>query len=299
MASSEVALDLQVGEARYSRPSALVRLGRVARRKPLGTIAFFVLLVIWVACLLAPVIAPYGYDQLFVGPKFAPPSSAHWMGTDQLGRDEYSRLLYAGRLSLVIGVGATVVGVALAVLIGVVSGYVLGWFDLVFQRITDAMQALPVLVILLVIASLFKGDQLVVLLAVAVLFAPAGGRLFRSQTLVVRNEQYLEAARVVGASHLRIMLRYILPNIAPLVIVLATVAVGANLLLLAALSFLGVIPGDYPDWGKMLNYSAASYMVAAPWLAIAPGAAITAAVLAYNLLGDALRDILDPRLRRG
>ncbi len=299
MTSGEAALDLQMREARGGWLAIPAQIGKIARQKPLATIAFVILAIVWAFCLLAPVIAPYGWDTLFVAPKLTGPSAAHWLGTDELGRDEYSRLLFAGRLSLSIGVAATVIGIAIAVLSGVISGYILGWFDLVFQRITDALQALPGLVVLLVIAAVFKGDRVIVLCAVAALYAPAAGRLYRSQTLAVRNEPYVEAAKVVGASHRRIIIRHIMPNVVPLIIVSATVAVGANLLILATLSFLGVFPGDYPDWGKMLNYSAASFMVVAPWLAVAPGLAITVTVLAYNLLGDGLRDILDPRLRHG
>jgi peptide/nickel transport system permease protein len=275
-------------------PSHLLGL---ARRKPLGVAAFALLLVLWVLCLLAPVIAPYGYDQLYTAPRLLAPTSAHIFGTDESGRDVFSRLLFAGRLSLVLSLVTTVGGVALAVLVGVVSGYAAGWFDLIFQRITDACQALPILVILLVLAALYQGNRVIVLTAIALLFAPAAGRLFRSATLVLRDQPFIEAARVVGASPMRVILTHIMPNLYPLIIVFATAYVGFNLLLLAVLSFLGFINGDYPDWGSMLNLSASSYMVSAPWLVLAPGAAITLAVLAYNLLGDSLRDILDPRLR--
>jgi peptide/nickel transport system permease protein len=148
-----------------------------------------------------------------------------------------------------------------------------------------------------VLAALYQGNRIVVVTAVAVLFAPAAGRLFRSATLSLREQPFVEAARVVGASPLRIVLTHVMPNLYPLIIVFGTAYVGANILLLAVLSFLGFINGDYPDWGSMLNLSAATYMVSAPWLVLAPGIAITLAVLAYNLLGDSLRDILDPRLR--
>lgn len=282
---------------RRAGPFAPSRLWRLARRKPLGTVSLIVLVALWVACLLAPLIAPYGYDQIFTAPRLSAPSMAHWLGTDESGRDVLSRLLYGGALSLELSLAATVAGIVIALLFGVISGYVLGWFDLGFQRVVDTLQALPALVILLVLAALFHGDRVIVLTAVAVLFAPLGGRLFRSGTLALREQPFVEAARVVGASPRRIILVHIMPNLYPLIIVLATAAVGTNLLLLAALSFLGFINGDYPDWGTMLNLSASNYMVSAPWLVLAPGCAITIAVLAYNLLGDSLRDILDPRLR--
>jgi len=163
--------------------------------------------------------------------------------------------------------------------------------------VTDTLQALPVLVVLLLLAALFHGDRTVVVIAVAVLFAPAAGRIYRAATFGLREQPFVEAARVVGASPQRIIRSHIMPNLYPLVIVVATAAVGANLLLIATLSFLGFISGDYPDWGTMLNLGASNHMVTSPWLVLAPGGAITLAVLAYNLLGDSLRDILDPRLR--
>jgi ABC-type dipeptide/oligopeptide/nickel transport system permease subunit len=194
-------------------PSHLLGL---ARRKPLGVAAFALLLVLWVLCLLAPVIAPYGYDQLYTAPRLLAPTSAHIFGTDESGRDVFSRLLFAGRLSLVLSLVTTVGGVALAVLVGVVSGYAAGWFDLIFQRITDACQALPILVILLVLAALYQGNRVIVLTAIALLFAPAAGRLFRSATLVLRDQPFIEAARVVGASPMRVILTHIMPNLYPL-----------------------------------------------------------------------------------
>jgi peptide/nickel transport system permease protein len=282
-----------------TRPGLLApsRLLRLMQRKPLGVAAILVLVVLWGACLLAPLMSPFGYDQLFTAPRLSPPSAEHWFGTDESGRDVLSRLLYGGRLSLTLSLAATAGGVALAVLFGVTSGYAAGWPDLAFQRLSDAVQALPTLIVLLVLAALFRGDPVIVLIAVALLFAPFGGRLFRSGTLALREQPFVEAARVVDASPLRIVLVHIMPNIYPLIIVVTTSFVGFNLLLLATLSFLGFINADYPDWGTMLNLSAANYMVSAPWLVLAPGAAITLSVLAYNLLGDSLRDILDPRLR--
>src|SRR5262245_21115363 len=180
------------------------RMLHLARRKPLGAVALAVLLVLWGACLLAPALAPFGYDQIFTAPRLSSPSAEHWFGTDESGRDVLSRLLYGGRLSLTLSLAATLAGVALAVAVGVTSGYAAGWFDLIFQRLSDAVQSLPTLVILLVLAALFKGDPVIVLLAVALLFAPAGGRLFRSVTLTLRGQPFVESARVIGATPLRI-----------------------------------------------------------------------------------------------
>ena len=268
-----------------------------ARRKPLGAVAFVILLAIWTLCVLAPVIAPFPWNRVFAGPRLQGPGVAHLLGTDQLGQDVFSRVLYGGRLTLTISILASVGGVALATAIGVLSGYLLGTFDLVVQRVIDAVQALPGLVVLLVIAAVFNGSLGWTMAVLVVLTAPGGARVLRSATLGIRGVHYIEAARTLGASDARILLRHILPNVAPLIIIVFSLSAGANLLIEATLSFLGVINSTYPDWGTMLNSSVQSYMVSAPWLAIAPGAGISLAVLGYNLLGDALRDVLDPRLR--
>jgi peptide/nickel transport system permease protein len=291
---SEVALAL---ERRARTRSRIGKLGNVARRKPLGTVALVVLVVIWVLCICAPIVAPFAWNRVFAGPKLQGPSLAHLFGTDQVGQDVFSRVLYGGRLTLTVSLLTSMAGVALASVIGVFSGYVLGTFDLAMQRLMDALQALPGLVVLLVIAAVFSGSLTWTMSALVILTAPGGSRLLRSAALGVRNVAYIEAARTVGANDARILLRHVLPNVAPLIIIVFSLSAGANLLIEATLSFLGVINSTYPDWGTMLNSSVQSYMVSAPWLAIAPGVGISLAVLGYNLLGDALRDILDPRLR--
>jgi peptide/nickel transport system permease protein len=284
-------------ERRARTRSRIGKLGNVARRKPLGTVALVVLVVIWVLCICAPIVAPFAWNRVFAGPKLQGPSLAHLFGTDQVGQDVFSRVLYGGRLTLTVSLLTSMAGVALASVIGVFSGYVLGTFDLAMQRLMDALQALPGLVVLLVIAAVFSGSLTWTMSALVILTAPGGSRLLRSAALGVRNVAYIEAARTVGANDARILLRHVLPNVAPLIIIVFSLSAGANLLIEATLSFLGVINSTYPDWGTMLNSSVQSYMVSAPWLAIAPGVGISLAVLGYNLLGDALRDILDPRLR--
>ncbi len=288
---------LVLSEPRRVSRSWAATLRRRARQQPLGVVALALLVAIWGLCLLAPVVAPYAWNQAFAGPRLQAPDGDHLLGTDQVGQDVFSRILYGGRLTLTISILATVGGIALATIIGVICGYVLGTFDLLFQRVADAIQALPGLVVLMVVAAVFSGGLSWTMAMLVVLTAPSGARVLRSATLSIREAQYIEAARTLGAGHPRILLRHILPNVMPLIIILFSLAAGANLLLEAALSFLGVINSTYPDWGTMLNASAQSYMVSAPWLVIVPGAAISLTVLSYNLLGDALRDILDPRLR--
>jgi peptide/nickel transport system permease protein len=302
MAQSSIgapAIDFGDFAAQKQRRSRASRLLRLSAQKPLATAALVLLVAIGVACVLAPVIAPYGWDELFTGEKLAGPTreGSHYFGTDQTGRDIFSRVLYGGRLTLMTSFAATIGAITLATLLGVVSGYVLGLYDLVFQRVSDGIQALPGLVILMVVAAVFEQSRWAVVGALMVLAAPASGRVLRSQTLVLRNQPYVEAARVIGASHLRILLQHVLPNLVPLIIIVFTVAIGGNMLILTSLAFLGVIEPSTPDWGSMLNIAGQQYLVVAPWMAIFPGAAITLSVLSFNLLGDGLRDVLDPRLR--
>jgi len=262
-------------------------------------VAAVVLAAIWLVCLLAGVLAPYGWDDLFTGPKLLAPAlgSAHLFGTDQTGRDVLSRVLYGGRITLLTSLVATVGGILLASLLGILSGYFLGIFDLAVQRLSDALQALPGLVVLMVVAAVFRQNPWAVIVVLMVLGAPGAARVLRSQAIAIRNTPYIEASRAVGASSARILVQHVLPNIFPLIVVLSTVAVGANMLILTSLSFLGVIDPSTPDWGTMLNTASQQFLTVAPWMAIFPGAAITVSVLGYNLMGDALRDVLDPRLR--
>lgn len=275
------------------------RLTKLARAKPLGTISLLLLIVIWGMVLLSPVLTPYQWDDLFTGPKLTGPTfeANHYFGTDNTGRDVFARVLSGGRLTLGTSLLATIGALTLASIFGILSGYVLGIYDLIFQRFADGLQALPALVVLMVVAAVFEQSRAGVLIVLMILQAPVGGRILRSETLKIRNLEYIEAARTAGATDVRIILRHVLPNVAPLMIVVFSISVGFNMLLLTSLSFLGVVDPSTPDWGGMLNVAAQTYLVAAPWTAIFPGAAITVSVLAYNLLGDALRDIYDPRLR--
>lgn len=292
---AEVGSTQFVGSAR----NPVSRLLRAARRKPLGTVSALILMAVWALALLSPVITPYEWDDLFTGDKLAGPTleGSHFFGTDNSGRDVFTRVLVGGRTTLTTSLIATIGGMALAGLFGVLSGYFLGLYDLIFQRVSDSLQALPGLVVLMVAAAAFNQSRTAVLIILMVLTAPAAGRVLRAQTLVLRNLAYIEAARSIGGSNSRIVLRHIVPNVLPLVIVIFTISIGGNMLILTTLSFLGVINPATPDWGGMLNVASQQYIVSAPWLAIFPGAAITLSVLSYNLLGDALRDVLDPRLR--
>jgi peptide/nickel transport system permease protein len=222
------------------------------------------------------------------------------MGTDNLGRDVYSRVVYGASVSISVGFGAVLLANVLATLIGITSGYFGGAYDICVQRVVDAWQSFPFLVVILSIMAVLGPGLLNLILALGILGAAAGSRVIRGSTISAMQNTYVEAARALGAGHLRIMIRYLLPNVAATIIILATIGLGAFILAESALSFLGFgVPPPYPSWGAMLSGSGRSFMYRAPWMAFWPGAAISLAVFGFNMLGDALRDVLDPRLRGG
>ena len=226
------------------------------------------------------------------------PGAEHWLGTDHLGRDIYSRIVHGARVSLVVGVASTLLGSVLGGIIGLLSGYVGGKTDLVTQRILDILQGLPLLVLALVMSAALGPALHNVVIAISIPIIPRAARVIRSSVLSIREMQYVEAARSLGISHLRIAFRHILPNTIGPFIVLCTAQLGSAILVEATLSYLGLgVPEPYPSWGRMLSESAVEYVRRAPWLVIFPGLAISLVVFGTNLLGDALRDILDPRQR--
>ena len=253
-----------------------------------------------IMALFAPWIAPYQYDETIPGARMKAPGAQFWMGTDNLGRDVYSRVVYGAAVSVTVGFGAVLLANVLATVIGITSGYFGGAYDICVQRVVDAWQSFPFLVVILSLMAVLGPGLLNLVLALGVLGAAAASRVIRGTTISVMQNTYVEAARALGAGHLRIMLRYILPNVAATVIILATIGLGGAILAESALSFLGFgVPPPYPSWGAMLSGSGRSFMYRAPWMAIWPGAAISLAVFGFNMLGDALRDVLDPRLRGG
>jgi peptide/nickel transport system permease protein len=268
------------------------------RDKPLGAFGGLIVLVMLTLALFAHWIAPYPYDDTVPGARMQPPSSRFWLGGDNLGRDIFSRIVYGARVSVTVGFGAVLLGTALATVVGITSGYFGGPYDIVVQRVVDAWQSFPFLVVILSIMAVLGPGMLNVILALGVLGAAGASRVIRGATLSVAHNVYVEAARALGAGHLRIMLVYLLPNVAATIIVLATIGLGAAILAESALSFLGFgVPPPFPSWGAMLSGSALSFMYQAPWMAVWPGLAISLAVFGFNMLGDALRDVLDPRLR--
>ncbi len=280
--------------------AVLTALWQFTWRKPLGALGGFIVLGLLIMAIFAPWIAPYQYDETIPGARMKAPGAQFWMGTDNLGRDVYSRVVYGAAVSVTVGFGAVLLANILATAIGITSGYFGGAYDICVQRVVDAWQSFPFLVVILSLMAVLGPGLLNLILALGVLGAAAASRVIRGTTISVMQNTYVEAARALGAGHLRIMLRYILPNVAATVIILATIGLGGAILAESALSFLGFgVPPPYPSWGAMLSGSGRSFMYRAPWMAIWPGAAISLAVFGFNMLGDALRDELDPRLRGG
>jgi peptide/nickel transport system permease protein len=272
--------------------------GRFARRKPLGALGALIVVVMLVMAAFAEWIAPYDYDETVRGARMKAPSAAHWLGTDNLSRDMWSRVVYGARVSITVGFATIGLAIVLATVIGVSSGYFGGVYDLVIQRIVDAWLSFPYLVIILSVMAVLGPGLLNLVVALAILIAAVNSRVIRGATIAVAQSTYVEAARALGCGHPRIIACHILPNVMATIIILATIGLGAVILAESALSFLGYgVPPPFPSWGAMLSGSGRTYMFRAPWMAVWPGVAISLAVFGFNMLGDALRDVLDPRLR--
>jgi peptide/nickel transport system permease protein len=280
------------------RNSALQLMGRLFREKPFGAIAGLVFLLFVFVGLFADVLAPYGFNEISPIERMKPPSWRHLFGTDNLGRDLFSRCLYGARLSVIIGFSAAFLATVISVLIGTLTGYIGGRFDLVGQRFVDAYMSFPELVILIAVVSVVGPGMPQIIAVLSLAFGIAGSRIIRSAVVAVREHMYVHASLSIGASTRRIMWRHILPNIMPPIIVLFTTRVGAVILVESGLSFLGLgVPPPAPTWGGLLSGSGRTYMFQGPWLALAPGLCLTILVYAINVFGDALRDLLDPRMR--
>ncbi|NKC13084.1 MAG: ABC transporter permease subunit [Gammaproteobacteria bacterium] len=268
------------------------------RRYPLGAAGAVIVFGFIFFAIFANLVALHDPLQTNASMALASPGGQMWMGADAMGRDVYSRIVHGARISLAVGIGSTVLGCLLGVIIGLMSGYLLGWFDLIVQRIIDIMQALPLLVMALVMAASLGPSLENTIIAISIPLVPQVARVIRSNTLSLREMPFVEAARAAGMSEVRVAVRHVLPNTMAPLIVLATAQLGSAILTEASLSFLGLgIPEPHPSWGRMLSESAAEYVRTAPWLVIFPGIAISLAVFGTNLLGDALRDLLDPRQR--
>jgi peptide/nickel transport system permease protein len=267
-----------------------------ARRYPLGVIGALILIVFVLTAIFASQIAPFDPLTTNARASLAPPSHTYWLGADMMGRDMLSRMIHGARISLAVALGATCIGSGLGAMLGLASGYLGGWFDLIVQRVAEIMQSLPLLVMALVITASLGPSLVNTIIAIAIPLIPNVARVIRANVLSLRELNYVEAARAVGMGQTRVALVHVFPNTLAPLIVLATAQLGSTILTEASLSFLGLgVPEPYPSWGRMLSESAAEYMRSAPWLVIYPGVAISLVVFGANLFGDALRDVLDPR----
>lgn len=271
---------------------------RFAEAQPLGALGATIMLLVVAAAVGAGAVATSDPTRTDAASTFLPPSPRHWLGTDHLGRDVYSRIVYGARVSLAVGVTCSLLGGLGGGAVGLLSGYVGGPLDLAIQPVLDIMQGFPLLVLALVLTAALGPSLSTAIVAIAVPFVPRVARVVRAAVLSVRETTYVEAARALGATPARVALRHVFPNtIAPL-IVMTTAQLGSAILVEASLSFLGLgVPEPLPSWGRMLSVSAAEFAQRAPWVVVFPGVAISLVVFASNLLGDALRDFLDPRLR--
>ncbi|HXF83067.1 MAG TPA: ABC transporter permease [bacterium] len=277
------------------RPSALVRF---FRRQPLGAAGLILILLQALIALGAPLVAPYNPVANDFGAMLRSPSAAHWFGTDAFGRDVLSRIIFGARTALLVGFGASLTGGTLGAVIGVVSAYFGGKTDLLIQRFVDILLSFPIIIMAMAIVAFIGtgADKLIV--AIALSFVPRVERVVRGSALAVRAMTYIEAAQAVGAGPARIIFRHMAPNVIAPYLVMVTAFLGQAILLEASLSFLGLgVSEPTPAWGLMLRGAAVDFATRAPWMAIFPGLAITTTVLTFNVLGDALRDAFDPRLR--
>jgi peptide/nickel transport system permease protein len=267
-------------------------------KKPLGAVAGVIVLALLAVAVFADRVAPQGFNDTALLDALQAPGRAHWFGTDELGRDVYSRIVYGAQISMTVGLVATAMAVVLGAAIGVVSGYFGRRIDLLLQRVVDAWMAFPGLVTVIVLLALLGPGLGHLIVALGVSLAFPQSRTIRGATQVVREQAYIEASLAAGASHWRVLCRHVLPNVLPAMIIVASNALGVVILVEAAVSFLGYgVPPPHPSWGGMLSATGRAYMVRAPWLSIFPGLALSLAVFAFNVLGDAMRDLLDPRLK--
>jgi peptide/nickel transport system permease protein len=281
---------------------------RLVREKPLGTVGAVIVLLLLFAGIFANLgwlglpnigLAPYGYNEVWVGSKLGASTTQFWLGTDNLGRDVLSRIIYGARISMYVGLGVSTIGVVLNAIIGLISGFAGGKTDIIIQRFVDAWMCFPGIFIILTIMAILGPGVLQMVIVLGVLYGITGSRIIRSAVIAVKENMYVEAARAIGCPTWRILMRHLLPNIMAPLIIMFTVTIGSAILVEASVSFLGYgIPPPIPSWGGMLSQGRLD-MFQAPLLALWPGLALAIVVYGINMFGDALRDLLDPRLRGG
>jgi peptide/nickel transport system permease protein len=273
---------------------------RIVKEKPLGFVGAVIILVAIVLAIFAPVLTPYDPNHVNITERLLPPSSKYLMGTDNQGRDLLTRILFGARISLTVGFGVPAIIGVVSLIIGIATGFIGGKFDLFVQRFVDAWMAFPGLIIYLLVMSIFGGGLVQVVMVLGIAGGISASRTIRSTVISVKENVYIEAARAVGCSMRQLVMKHIMPNIVPIVIILFTTQIAGAILAEASLSFLGFgIPPPNPSWGGMLSGEGRKYMEQAPWMALWPGLCLSLVVYGVSMFGDAVRDILDPRLRGG
>jgi peptide/nickel transport system permease protein len=274
---------------------------RMVKEKPLGTVGLVIVIVLFLAGIFSEVIAPYGYNEIILSDRLDGPSPAHILGCDNLGRDLLSRIIFGARISMIVALAGSSIATVVGFLVGAISGFFGGKYDMVVQRFVDAWMCFPGLVLYLIVMSILGPGLLQVVVVLGVSMGLGGGsRVTRSAVIMIKEDVYFEAARAIGVPTSRILIRHVLPNVLPIMIIGFSTGLGGFILAEASLSFLGFgIPPPVPSWGGMLSGTGRQYMLQAPWMALWPGLALAVVVYGVNMLGDAVRDLFDPRLRGG
>jgi peptide/nickel transport system permease protein len=273
---------------------------RLVKEKPLGLVGGIITLLLLLTGIFADLIAPYGMNETHTAHYLAAPSAQFLLGTDNVGRDILSRVIFGARISVIVGLSASALATLVSVMIGLVSGYIGGKVDLLVQRFVDAVMCLPGIILLMVVMSILGPGMLQIIVVMGLLVGIVGSRIIRGAVIDVKEHIYVAAAKAIGCSTPKILLRHILPNIMAPTIILFSIRVPGAIMLEASLSFLGFgIPPPVPSWGGMLGGQGRNYMFLAPWMAMWPGLALATVVYGVNIFGDAIRDLLDPRLRGG
>ncbi|MDD9902527.1 MAG: ABC transporter permease [Rhodospirillaceae bacterium] len=298
MSTIEISSNVESLDATDGR-SAIEKLWHLMQRQPLGAVGAIIVFTLIVLSILAPWVTPYDPVENRFTDMLVPPGWDYWLGTDQFGRDILTRLIYGARTALFVGLVSAFLGATTGLVLGVASAYFGGTFDLLFMRFIDVFMAFPVIIMALAIVSIFGSDLHFVILAITLPIIPDCARIVRSNALQIRAIPYVDAARALGFTHVRIILRHMLPNVMAPYLIIMTSAIGGAILLEASLSFLGMgVQEPTPAWGLMLQGGAEEYIESAFWVAFFPGFAIALTVFGFNMFGDAVRDVLDPRLRR-
>jgi len=295
--TSEVRVEAAIEDLSPKR-SIFSVMGELIRKQPVGAVGAIIVLTMIVMAMFAPYLTPYDPEANSFEHMLTPPSTAFFLGTDQFGRDLFSRIVYGAQTALFVGFTCAFIGSTIGLVLGVASAFFGGRFDLIFQRVMDVFMAFPLIIMALAVVSIFGTGIQNVIIAITIPFIPRCARVVRSSALAIREIPYIDAARANGFSNARIIMRHMVPNVMAPYLIMITAFVGQAILLEASLSYLGLgVQEPTPAWGLMLQGGAEEYAESAPWVAIWPGVAITLAVFGFNLFGDAVRDALDPKLR--